>query len=257
MIKKIYQLTKYTLIENMKSKNFIILFIFLLVVLGSALLFSMLAPGQAIRVILDIGTSAIEIFTFLSCAFISVRIILQEMEDRTVYLILSRPVSRSTYIIGRFLGILSVVAIYIITMTLFLILILLIKGWHFDLYILRIAISIFLKMIIVTSFSILISLISTSSVSSFISIFFLWTLGHFSEELKHINYLLLKDDIKLAPFLKFIYYLVPNFNKLNYKDVFHIQTVFNIDFFWTVLYACCYSSVLVILAIMLYKKKEL
>ncbi len=256
MIKKIFEISRYTFIENIKSRNFMILFIFIAVVLGSGVLFSVLAPAQVLRVILDIGTSAIEIFTFLSCAFISVRIILQEMEDKTVYLILCRPVTRATYILGRFFGVISVMGTYIIIMTAALSLVLLVRGWNFNIYIIGIAFSIFLKILIVTSFSILISLISTSPASSFVSIFFLWTLGHFSEELKYINYLLEKDGIKITPVMKLFYYIIPNFSKLNYKDVFHIQAL-NINFTWVTGYAVFYSAVLLTFAILIYNRKEL
>lgn len=226
--------------------------------MGSGMLFSMLAPGQVIRVIMDIGTAAIEIFSFLSCAFISVRIILQEMEDRTVYLILSRPVSRPIYIIGRFFGIIGLMAVYILIMTLFLIITLLLKGWVFNSYIFLIAFSIFLKVSIVSSFSILISLISTSPASSFISIFFLWTLGHFSEELKYINYLLKEEGVRITFFLKTVYYLLPNFSKLNYKDFFHVSfSTVSTDFLWMTCYSFLYSAVLIYISILIYMKKEL
>jgi len=257
MINKILQIAKFTFIDNLKRKNFIILFLYIGVVLGSGVLFSMLSPSQEVRVILDLGVSAIELFAFLSATFIAVRIILQEMEDKTVYLILSRPVPRPAYILGRFFGILSVSATYIIIMTSALAAMLLAKGWEWNMFIIGISISIFLKVLIVVSFSILLSLVSTSSASSFVSIFFLWGLGHFSEELKYLNQMLKESGIKITIFLKSIYYLVPNFSKLNYKDFFHVRDFFSHDFFWTGGYAVLYSSVILILAILIFNNKEL
>lgn len=253
----ILEIARFTFIENLKKKNFIILFIYILIIFGSGILFSMLSPLQEIRIIFDIGIAAIEIFAFLSCAFISVRIILQEMEEKTVYLILSRPVSRSDYILGRFVGIISVMITYIMIMSLSLCIMLLIKGWSWNPYFIGIIISIILKIFIVTAFSILLSLISTSSASSFISIFFLWTLGHFAEELKYLNYLLKQSEIKATFLLKSIYYLIPNFSKLNYKDFFHVKEVASADFLWLVIYAVCYTLVLLLLSIIIFRKKEL
>lgn len=257
MIRKIYLIAKYTFAENLKNRNFIILFIFIFVVFGSAVLFSILAPMQMIRVILDIGVAAIEMFTFLSCSFIAVRIILKEMEEKTVYLILSRPVSRATYILGRYCGILGIMATYIIIMSVSLSLVLLARGWIWDNYIIGIAISIFLKIFIVSSFSILLSLISTSATSSFISIFFLWILGHFSEELKYISNLLKEEGIIITPIINFFYYLIPNFSKLNYKDVFHFKDTFSMDFIWTTGYAIFYSAIILTFSILIFNKKEL
>ena len=75
MIKKTFEIAKYTFIENLKSKNFIILFLYIFIVLGSGILFSILSPMQEIRIIFDIGVAAIELFAFLICTFISVRMI--------------------------------------------------------------------------------------------------------------------------------------------------------------------------------------
>ncbi|MFC2060892.1 ABC transporter permease [Elusimicrobiota bacterium] len=257
MIKKIFEIARYTFIENLKHKNFIILFIFIAVVLGSGILFSMLSPAQEIRVILDLGTVAIEMFAFLSCTFIAVRMILQEMEHKTVYLILSRPVSRSHYLLGRFFGILSVIFTYVFIMTFALICMLLLKGWQWDPFILGVALSVLLKITIVASFSILLSLISTSSASSFISIFFLWTLGHFSEELKYINHLLKEAGVSITALIKLFYYIIPNFSKLNYKDTFHISDIFSLQLFWIAGYAIIYSVIVLTLSIIIFNKKEL
>lgn len=258
MLKKIYLIAKYTFIENLKRKNFIILFIFIAVVLGSGVLFSMLSPDQEIRVILDLGVAGIEMFTFLSAAFIAVRLILTEMEEKTIYLLLSRPLTRTTYLLGRFFGILSITAVYIIIMTLSLTLMLLAKGWTFNFFIIGIGISILLKVLIVISFSIFLSLISTSSTSSFISIFFLWGLGHFAEELKYLNHLLKEAGIRITLLIRGIYYIIPNFSRLNYKDTFHIQQDAVLPYFlWAGGYAILYSSVILILAILIFKKKEL
>lgn len=256
-MKKILEIARYTFSENLKRKNFIILILYIIIVLGSGVLFSMLSSTQELRVIFDMGIAAIEIFAFLSCAFISVRIILQEMETKTVYLILSRPVTRTNYILGRFFGILGVITAYIIIMAVSLLLMLFAKGWTFNIYFIGIVFSIFLKIIIVASFSILLSLISTSPASSFVSIFFLWTLGHYAEELKYLNFLLKQDQIKVTWIIKIIYYIIPNFSKLNFKDVFHIQEAFSMNFLWLTGYALLYSAVLLTLGILVFNKKEL
>jgi ABC-type transport system involved in multi-copper enzyme maturation permease subunit len=216
-----------------------------------------LSPQQEIRMILDLGAASVEMFAFLSCTFIAVRMILQEMEEKTVYLILSRPVTRTAYLLGRFFGIISVITTYIVIMIFALTLMLFAKGWQWDPYILGIALSIFLKILIVASFSILLSLVSTSSASSFISIFFLWGLGHFAQELRYLNLLLKQAGVRITFLLKTIYYLVPNFSKLNYKDVFYVQQIFSKDFLWPAGYAVLYASTLIILSSIIFRNKEL
>jgi ABC-type transport system involved in multi-copper enzyme maturation permease subunit len=196
-------------------------------------------------------------FSFLSAAFIAVRMILQEMEEKTVYLILSRPVTRPTYLLGRFFGIISVLASYIIIMAGALTLMLLVKGWEFNSYIILISFTVFLKVLIITSFAILLSLVSTSSASSFVSIFFLWALGHFAGELKYLNHLLKEAGIFITPLIRFIYYIIPNFNFLNYKDTFHVAETGFSAYFYPAGYAIFYSAVVITLSIIIFNKKEL
>ncbi|MGM0441912.1 MAG: ABC transporter permease [Elusimicrobiota bacterium] len=257
MFTKIYEITKFTFIENLKNKNFLILFIYMAIVLGSGILFSMLSPQQEIRVILDLGIAAIEIFAFLSCTFISVKLILQEMEQKTVYLILSRPVNRTQYLLGRFFGILSVMFTYIIIMGISLLIMLFLKGWSWNLYYPVMLTYIFFKIIIVASFSVLLSLVSTSPASSFISIFFLWTLGHFSQELQYINHLLKESGIRITLFLKTLYYIIPNFHRLNYKDFFHVTPISFSDFLTSGGYAVLYGCVIITLSTIVFRYKEL
>ncbi len=256
-ISKIYQIAKYTVLENMKRRNFLILFLFIIIIMGSGILFSMLAPDKELRVITDLGTASIELFAFLTAAFVSVKMILQEMENRTVYLILARPVKRWTYITGRFLGITAQTAFYIIFMTSALALLLLIKGWSWDFYIVGISISIFFKVLIVISFSIMFSLISTSSASSFLSIFFLWSLGHFSDDLLVLGEMLTEAGIHIAPLLRIIYYIIPNFSILNYKDFYHVRAPLSANFLFSCGYALGYSLVILLISIILFDSKEL
>ncbi|MBN2406896.1 MAG: ABC transporter permease subunit [Elusimicrobia bacterium] len=257
MFNKIYQIAKYTYIDNLKRRNFIILLLYIFIVLGSGFLFSMLSPAQEIRIILDLGTAAIEMFAFLSCTFISVRLILQEMEEKTVYLILSRPVTRTEYLLGRYFGILSVMLVYIVIMNSALVLMLLAKGWSWNAYMLAIAVTVFMKVVIISAFSILLSLVSTSAASSFISIFFLWVLGHFSEELKYINYLLKQSGVKITPVIKAVYYIIPNFSMFNFKDLFQVKHSFTGELFWISSYAVLYAAVVIMLSIFIFNKKEL
>ncbi|MGM0567932.1 MAG: ABC transporter permease [Elusimicrobiota bacterium] len=251
---KIYQIAKLTIQENIKRNNFIILFIFIAIVLGSGFLFSMLSPQHEIRVILDLGAASIELFAFLSAAFISIIMISKEIETKTLYLILSRPISRASYLTGRFFGMAAVSFIYIAIMTAALAAMLFLKGWIWDVFLIQIAFFIFLKVLMVIALSLLISLISTSTATSFISIFFLWALGHFSNELK---YLASETSGALSFIVDFTYLIAPNFSRLNYKDIFHAA---EFDFY-TLLnsfaYSSFYSAAILTLAVIIFRKKEL
>ncbi len=257
MSSRILRIARHTFAENIKHRNFIILFLFMIIVIGSGFLFSMLAPEQEIRVILDLGVAAIEIFAFLSAAFISSRLISKEVEQKTLYLVLTRPVTRTRYLAGRYTGILSVIGSYIILMTVFLTGILLLKGWSFDLFIAGIALSVFLKVLMVSALAILLSLATTSTASSFVAISFLWGLGHFSREVRFLILRMREAGSPAAFLLEAAYYAVPNFSRLNYKDFFHAEEVFSAGYFWNAGYALFYALAVFLLAAAVFERKEL
>jgi len=256
-MKKIAAIAEYTLKENIRHKIFYTLLLFALVIIGSSLLFSMLSPEEETRVILDIGLGAIEIFAFLSAIFAAVGLVLREMENKSVSLILVRPVRRFEYIWGRYSGILSISLFNILLMSSGLLFLLFIKGWRFDFRFLLAITFIFLKVVIISALAILISLISTSAISSISATFFLWVLGHVTDHLKYLNHVLLEKGVKITIFLKAIYYLLPNFQYLNVKDyIGYPNPLAGATILWQVAYSLIYASIATWLSVLVFSRKE-
>ncbi len=256
-MKKIIPIAEYTLKENIRHKIFYTILLFALVIIVSSVVFSMLSPGEETRVILDIGLGAIEIFAFLSAIFAAVGLVLGEMENKSISLILARPVRRFEYIWGRYSGILFISLINILVMSLGLLFLLYIKGWEFEFRFLLAITSIFLKVVIISALAILISLISTSAISSISGTFFLWILGHVTDHLKYLNYVLIQKGVRITIFLKGIYYLLPNFQYLNVKDYMgYPNPLAGTTIFWQVAYSLIYASVATWLSVLVFSRKE-
>ena len=256
-MKKIIPIAEYTVKENIRHKIFYTILLFALVIMASSLIFSMLSPEEETRVILDIGLGAIEIFAFLSAIFAAVGLVLGEMENKSVSLILARPVRRFEYIWGRYVGILSISLFSILLMTSALLILLFIKGWRFDFRFLLAVTFIFLKVIIISALAILFSLISTSAISSISATFFLWILGHVTDHLKYLNYVLLQKGVKITIFLKAIYYLLPNFQYLNLKDyIGNPNPLTGATILWQLAYSLVYASVATWLSVLVFSRKE-
>ena len=256
-MKKIFAIGEYTVKENIRHKIFYTILLFALVIIVSSVLFSMLSGEEETRVILDVGLGAIEIFAFLSAIFAAVGLVLGEMENKSVSLILARPVRRFEYIWGRYVGILSISLFNILLMSSGLLILLFIKGWRFDFRFLLAITFIFLKVIIISALAILFSLVSTSAISSISFTFFLWVLGHVTEHLKYLNHVLLEEGVKITIFLKAIYYLLPNFQYLNVKDyIGYPGHLAGTTIFWQVAYSLAYASVATWLSVLVFSRKE-
>jgi len=104
-------ITANTLTELTRQKVFYVLLVFALVLIGSSLFMARLTFQQEFQVLKDISLGAMSIFLSLLAIVATARLLPQDVEDRTLYTILAKPVPRFEYIAGRLLGVLLLLAI--------------------------------------------------------------------------------------------------------------------------------------------------
>lgn len=90
--------------EAIRRKFFWVVFLFALVAIASANLFSGIAPGEEKTFVLDFGLGSITLFGMLIVVFLGATMIPGEVDRRTIFTILSKPVRRWQFLIGKFLG---------------------------------------------------------------------------------------------------------------------------------------------------------
>jgi len=253
-MKKIISIAKYTFIESIRNKVFYILVLFGVVVVGASLLIAALGGEQPQRILLDAGLAAMEFFALLTVGFAAVTLVLEEMESKTIYLVLTRPVPRAAYLLGRYLGLLFAVYCGMAVMAGMHVAILLLKGWAFTpRYVLAVALSAE-KITIIGSLAVFFSLFSTSAVSSISFTVFLWILGHFSEE---INFLGGKAPGLVSKiFAKAVYYLVPNLQFFNLRDFWGASAITGPWIGFVVVYGILYSAFFLVLSLWMFNRKE-
>jgi ABC-type transport system involved in multi-copper enzyme maturation permease subunit len=253
-MKKILSIAYCTFIESIRNKVFYILVLFGVVVIGASLLVAALGGQQQTRILLDTGLAALEFFALLTVGFAAVTLVLEEMESKTIYLVLTRPVSRMSYLTGRFIGLLFAVYCGMAAMGLMHMAILLLQGWVFTpRYLLAVALSAE-KITIIGSLAIFFSLFSTSAISSVSFTVFLWVLGHFSEEIRYLG----DKSTSFVPklFATAIYYLVPNLQYFNLRDFWSVPAVTGAWVIFVVVYGVIYSAFFIALSLVLFKRKE-
>ena len=105
-----------TLTELTRQKVFYVLLIFALILIGSSVLMARFTFQQEFQILKDVSLGAMSIFTSLLAIIASARLISQDVEDRTIYTILAKPVPRFEYVLGKLGGVLLLLAISIATM---------------------------------------------------------------------------------------------------------------------------------------------
>ena len=117
LFKRIIPIASNTFREAVRDRVLYNLVLFVLLLTASAIFLGELTAGQETRTIVNLGLSAMLLFgTFISI-FVGVSLVSKEIERRTVYAIFSKPVGRGEFIIGKYLGLSTVLAVLVATMT--------------------------------------------------------------------------------------------------------------------------------------------
>jgi ABC-type Na+ efflux pump permease subunit len=124
---RILTIGRNTLTEAVRQKVLNVLLLFALVLVGSSVTVSSLATtaldtsslfGEQIKFVKDFGCGAIGLFGFLIALLSVAQLLPQELDKRTIYTILSKPVRRSEFLLGKFLGVVLLLALCVALMSL-------------------------------------------------------------------------------------------------------------------------------------------
>src|ERR1700746_398313 len=98
---RIAAITGNTLTDLTRQKVFYFLLIFALLLIGSSAFLARFTFQQEFQILKDVSLGAMSIFTSLLAIIATARLIPQDIEDRTVYTILAKPVPRLDYLLGK------------------------------------------------------------------------------------------------------------------------------------------------------------
>lgn len=119
--------------EALRDKVFYLLLGFGAFLFSAARLLAPLALGEERRITLDLGLAGISLFGCLITIFVGHQLIFREVERKTLYFLFSRPIHRAHFVWGKYLGLVSVLAVSVAAMGAVLAAVLLVSGFKVDL----------------------------------------------------------------------------------------------------------------------------
>ncbi len=251
----VLSILRITFLQQFRNRLYLVVILFGVLMTTASLLFGAVAADAEITVILDLGLSVTELFGVLMALFGAVTLVLEEMESRTIYLILTRPLPRWKYVLGRFLGLLSAVVASMALMFAFHLGLLLLKGWTPDAFFFLCFPFMVLKVTVMTALALFFSLFSTSSVSSVIFSLFFWVLGHFGPELEFLAGKA-RNAVAMLGLKAFLFFL-PRFDLMNFRDLLEASAVGGgALLFRAAVYAALYTGACLALSMTLFSRKE-
>lgn len=114
---RVAAITANTFTELTRLKIFYVVLLFALLLIGNSIFMAQFTFQQEFQVLKDIGLGSMSIFTSLLAVVATARLIPQDLEDRTLYTILAKPVARFEYLLGKLAGVLLLLGISLIIMS--------------------------------------------------------------------------------------------------------------------------------------------
>ena len=176
----------HTFKESVREKVLYNLVAFALLLIGAAILFGSISVGVEQIILITLGLTSISVFGLLIAIFIGIGLVSKEIERRTIYNILSKPVSRVEFILGKYLGLLLTLFVNTAIMT---------GGFYVALFYQKRALAlddltflgavyfILLQLAIVVGIAVVFSCISTPVLSA-VYTFCLYVIGNFSNDIR-------------------------------------------------------------------------
>jgi len=201
--------------EAVRDRVLYNLIFFALLMMGAAILVGQISIGIDRLVILNLGLSAISIIGLVMAVFIGVGLVSKEMEKRTLYSLLARPIRRWQFLLGKYAGLVLTLAVNTLFMTLGLAAALFYVGRPFvrsDGLVLVAVYFILLELALVTALALFFSCFSSPMLSTLFTLGIYLT-GCFASDIRTFGEFTKNPAIKT--FTRVLYYLVPNFHNFN------------------------------------------
>lgn len=221
-----YYIALYTYREGIRRKLLIgFLVLSLLVIFGSSFISSFLDPSAEtdidLKLIKDICVAAISIFGVLIAVYISASVVPNEVENKVIYTVLSKPVGRMQYLLGKFMGAQFIIIVNLLLMGgLFFMALYMRQGIMPTLLLWSILLTYF-EFLIVSSFTFAISCAFTTSLVPIMGGLFIYITGNLTEYLKDVENRAGQTtqflDTMIGKIASFLYMVLPNLQNFSLK----------------------------------------
>lgn len=212
---RILCIAKNTFREAVRDRVLYNLVVFVLLIVGCAVLLGDLTDGQQDRTIVNIGLAAMLFFGTFIAIFVGVGLVSKEIEKRTVFAVFAKPVRRSEFLVGKYLGLCLTLLVNVSVMGagISLALAFAAEGRLAGTIWPAVAL-IFLELMITTAVAIVFSSFSTPALSALFT-FLVFVIGHLSASLLELAEGLGSNAARV--FFSVIYYVLPNLAHFTFR----------------------------------------
>jgi len=283
---RIYTITSNTVTELTRLRVFYVLLVFALVLIGSSIFMAQFSFQQEFQILKDVSLGAISLFTSLLAIVATARLLPQDIEDRTLYTILAKPVPRFEYVLGRITGVLLLLAISTLVMAAAFVLVLylreqavvhttlrqmsgappdqiadalrVVRSSAFNINIFPGIAVIYLKACLLAALTLFVSTFATSNIFTIVVMAFIYFIGHLQATAREYWLQEHGGGVITRVFLAIVTLLFPDLQAFNLVDDIVAGTAISLAVFAkTALLGLFYTTVYTLLATFVFYGKEL
>ena len=253
--------------ESVRDKVLYNLVFFAILLIGASYLLGQLTAGQDVKIIKDLGLTATSIFGLFIAVFIGIGLVSKEVERRSIYGLLAKPIQRSQMVFGKYAGLVLTLVVNVAIMGAALYVVLgfmslgvtseVAKAWDapaLDPSLLKALFLILLQLMIVTAIALFFSTFSTPMLSAAFA-FGLFVVGQFSADLRNFDQVV--DSPAAVQLARGLYWVLPNLAQFDVKSqVVHGQPVEAGYLLLTSIYALLYIGVLLVSSMLIFSRRD-
>ena len=240
--------------ETVRERVLYNLVFFAILMTLSGVLLGQLSIRQDEKIIKDIGLASMDLFGTLIAIFIGVGLVNKEIERRSLYPLLAKPLTREEFFVGKFLGLCFTLLVNVAVMTAGLWLTLAATGRRPDPHLLKAIYPIYLGLILVVALALLFSTITSPALAAVCTVG-LMLAGRFSDVIRNMREVApgVPDWLPIG-----LYYLLPNFRNFDFKDrVVYGDPVPAQTLLWISAYAAAYAAALILAGLAAFRTRDL
>jgi ABC-type transport system involved in multi-copper enzyme maturation permease subunit len=251
---KIRAIAFNTFKEAIRDRILYVLLFFSVVCIIFSRVLALLTVGDRVKVIKDVGLASISIFGTLVAILIGTGLVYKEIEKRTIYTLISKPIHRYQFLLGKFFGLALTLFTMLSLMSLFFLALVFFHTFSIEWDLLFAIYFIYIELLFITAVAILFSCFSTPILSSIFSLSF-YLIGHLSWGL---TTLIEKMNPGFGKSLaQFFYIFLPDLEKFNFRtEIVHNLPIPSDFFLFSTLYGLAFTLFILTLATLIFRKRD-
>ena len=243
-----------TVREAIRDKLLYNLLMFAALMIGSSILLAQIQIADDNRIYRDVGLSTIAFFGALIAIFVGINLHYREISQRTVYTMLSKPVRRWEFILGKYFGLLALLAVEVGLMAAFFGAVLSYKGSDFTAGMAWAVGLIYVELCLVTAVAMFFSSFTSPYLAAMFTVA-LWIIGHLLADVREFG---LRSEVEsLRRVTEALYWSLPNLDRLDLKADAAAGNTISLGRVWkATAYGALYASALLASAMLLFQRRD-